>query len=80
MGSCKIAHFLGALDKNLAKIVTEGFTKMQDSYQEFQEVSHCVLYCHLLIFRLILAIFLRYMSYNFNVIAHAGSLLDVKCQ
>ena len=40
--SCKIVSILGALDKNLAKILTKVFTKMQDSYQEFQEFSHWV--------------------------------------
>ena len=37
---CKIVRILGALGKNLAKILAKGFTKMQDPYQEFQEFSH----------------------------------------
>ena len=36
--SRKIVHILGALDKKVAKILTKGFTKMQDSHHEFQEL------------------------------------------
>ena len=35
--SCKIVHILGALDKNLAKILTKGFTKMQDVFKNFKK-------------------------------------------
>ena len=38
--SCKIVHILGALGKNLAKILTKGFKNMQDSWQEFQDILH----------------------------------------
>ena len=38
--SCKIVHILGALGKNLAKILTKGFRNLQDSWQEFQDILH----------------------------------------
>ena len=34
---------LGALDRNLEKILNTGFTKMQESYKEMQENLHGVL-------------------------------------
>ena len=40
--SCKIVHMLGALGKNLVKILTKGFRNFQDSWQEFQDILHWV--------------------------------------
>ena len=37
---CKIVHILGALGKNLAKILSKGFKNLQDSCQEFQNLLH----------------------------------------
>ena len=36
--SSKVVHILGALDKNLAKIFTKGFTKMKEYYQSVQGI------------------------------------------
>ena len=36
----KFLYILCNLGKNLGQIFTKGFTKMQDSHQEFQEISH----------------------------------------
>ena len=38
--SCKIVHILGVFGKNLVKILTKGFRKLQDSWQEFQDILH----------------------------------------
>ena len=38
--SCKFVHILGALGKNLVKILTKAFRKLQDSWQEFQDFFH----------------------------------------
>ena len=41
-------HILGTLGKNLVKIFTKGFRKMQDSWQEFQDILHWVLWPNVL--------------------------------
>ena len=40
--SYKIVHVLGALSKNLVKIVTKIFKNLQDSWQKFQDILHWV--------------------------------------
>ena len=37
-----LRYILGALDQNLAKILTKGFAKKQDSCQEVQAFSYWV--------------------------------------
>ena len=69
------------LCKNIVKndlLILEAKGKMDFSETDLKSEKNYLLYCHLAIFGVILAMFLESQSYDFDAIAHAGASLGVE--